>query len=508
MEFLSIIGIAIGILVGGGAGYTVRHMNAKRKTNSAEAKALEYIERAKKDAEEMKIKGKEEALRFQEEAKKEERERSERLSHTEQRIEKRESILDEKMSKLDKAQNILLEKAEKLKEMKGKIEKLYEEQAEKLKSIANMTEEDAKRQLIAKVEKDYADDLSREMRRLETDKREELEKKAQDIITLSIQRCAHSHAADITTTTLALPSDDLKGRIIGREGRNIKCLENLTGCELIIDDTPETIVISGFDPIRRQVAKLALEKLMEDGRIHPGRIEETVLEAKKMIVQKIKEAGEAAVMDTGVVGLDPRLIQILGRLRFRTSYGQNVLLHAIETAHLSSNLASELGLDSSVAKKAGLLHDIGKALDHEVEGSHVDIGINLLKKFKISEDVINAMRSHHEEYPHVSNEAYVVQAADAISAARPGARRDTIEKYLNRLKELEEVATSFEGIEKAYAIQSGREVRVFVKPEMIDDVSAMNLARSVAEKIEEQLQYPGEIKVNVIRERRFQEMAK
>lgn len=508
MDILLFTTSVAALVIGLAAGYIIRHSNAKRKTDSAEAKALEHIDKAKKEAEEIKIKGKEEALRIREEAKKEERERQHYLARSEQRLEKRESSLDEKTNKIEQAQETLVAKAGKLKEMKNRIESLYEEQANKLREIAAMTEEDAKRELLSSVEKEYAQEIAKAMQRLENEKQDELEKKAQDILTLAVQRCATSHAADATTTTLSIPSDDLKGRIIGREGRNIKCLENLTGCELIIDDTPETIVISGFDPIRRQVAKTALETLTVDGRIHPGRIEEAVTDAKKTIVQKIKEAGEAAIMDTGIVGLDPKLIQILGRLRYRTSYGQNVLLHSIEVAHLGANLASELGLDSTVAKKAGLLHDIGKALDHEVEGTHIEIGINLLKKFGVDEKVITAMKSHHEDYPHESNEAYVVHAADAISASRPGARRDTIEKYLNRLKELEEVATAFEGIEKAYAIQAGREVRVFVKPDEVDDLKAMKTARIIAQNIEDKLQYPGEIKVNVIREQRFEEIAK
>jgi ribonuclease Y len=327
-------------------------------------------------------------------------------------------------------------------------------------------------------------------------------------MTLALQRYAGSHAAETTTSTVSIPSDELKGRIIGREGRNIKTLERLTGIEIIVDDTPEAIVISGFNPVRREIARMAIEKLIEDGRIHPTRIEEAINFAKTEVNNKIKEAGEAAAYDVGVAGLDPKLVQLLGRLRFRTSYGQNVLLHSLEVAHLAGALAAELGADVAVAKKAGLLHDIGKAIDHEVQGTHIEIGINILQKFGVSEEIISAMKSHHEDYPFESNEAMIVAAADALSASRPGARKDTLEDYLKRLTELENVATSFEGVDKSYAIQAGREIRIFVKPDQIDDLGAIKLARSVADKIEQELKYPGEIKVNVLRETRAVEVAR
>jgi len=335
-----------------------------------------------------------------------------------------------------------------------------------------------------------------------------LEKKARSIMSQAMQRYAGSHASETTTSTVAIPSDELKGRIIGREGRNIKTLERLAGIEVIVDDTPEAIVISGFNPVRREIARLALERLIEDGRIHPTRIEEAVNFAKTEVNNKIKEAGEAAAYDVGVAGLDPKLIQLIGRLRFRTSYGQNVLLHSLEVAHLAGALAAELGANVSVAKKAGLLHDIGKAVDHEVQGTHIEIGINILKKFGIEKAVIDAMKSHHEDYPFESNEAMIIGAADALSASRPGARKDTLEDYLKRLEDLEKVATSFENVERAYAIQAGREIRVFVKPDQIDDLGSMKLARSIADKIEQELKYPGEIKVNVLRETRAMEMAR
>ncbi|PID51622.1 MAG: ribonuclease Y [Candidatus Moraniibacteriota bacterium] len=357
-------------------------------------------------------------------------------------------------------------------------------------------------------EKEYQEELTKNLSRLEKEKKEEIEEKAKNIMTQAMQRYAGSHAAEVTTSTISIPSDDVKGRIIGREGRNIKALERLTGAEIIVDDTPEAIVISGFDPMRREIARIALEKLMEDGRIHPAKIEEAVAQAKKLIGKKVKEAGDAAAYDLGIAGLDPKLLQLIGRLRFRTSYGQNVLLHSIEVAHLSGLIASELGLDSNLAKKAGLFHDIGKAVDHEIQGTHVEIGINILQKFNQPQAVIDAMKSHHEDYPFESAYAFIVAAADALSASRPGARKDTLEKYLKRLEELEDVVMSFEGVDKCYAIQAGREVRVFVNPEKVNDLEAVKLAKRIAEQIEDQLNYPGEIKVNVMREMRSVEYAR
>ncbi len=327
-------------------------------------------------------------------------------------------------------------------------------------------------------------------------------------MSLAIQKCALSQAQEITTTTVGLPSDDIKGRIIGKEGRNIKTLEKLTGVEIIVDETPETVVISGFDPVRRQIAKTALEKLIQDGRIQPARVEEMVKKAEAEIISQVKEAGEKAIYDTGIINLDPRIVQLLGRLRFRTSYGQNVLLHSMEVSHLAAALASELGADVRVAQEAGLLHDIGKAVDHQIQGSHVDIGIKILEKFGVKEDVINAMKSHHEEYAAESIEAIIVKVADQISGARPGARRDTLENYLKRLEELEGIALSFPGVNKAYAIQAGREIRVFVTPEEVDDLAAKRLAREIAKKIQEDLKYPGEIKITLIRENRVVEYAR
>ena len=362
--------------------------------------------------------------------------------------------------------------------------------------------------MLQLTEEESREFLAKKMKEIEVFGRDELEKKARDIMTAAIQKYAGSHAADVTTSTVSIPSDEVKGRIIGREGRNIKALERLTGIEIIVDDTPEAIVISGFDPIRREVARIALEKLISDGRIHPTKIEEAVEFAKTEISKKIKEAGEAAAYDVGVAGLDPKLIHILGRLRYRTSYGQNALLHSLEVAHLSGALAAELGADVALAKKAGLLHDIGKAVDHEVQGTHIEIGIKILEKFHVGKEIINTMKSHHEDYPFENSESMIIAAADAISASRPGARKDTLEHYLKRLEDLEAVANSFPEVEKTYAIQAGREIRVFVKPDKVDDLGALKLTRAIADKIEKELKYPGEIKVNVIREVRVTEYAR
>jgi len=377
-----------------------------------------------------------------------------------------------------------------------------------LERVAGLSREDAKKVLLQLAEEQNKDLLARQIKKMEQFGKEELEKKAKNIMTIALQRYAGSHAMETTTSTVALPSDEIKGRIIGREGRNIKTLERLTGIEVIVDDTPEAIVISGFNPVRREIARIAIEKLIEDGRIHPTRIEEAINFAKAEVNNKIKEAGEAAAYDVGIAGLDPKLIQLLGRLRFRTSYGQNVLLHSLEVAHLAGALAGELGADVGIAKKAGLLHDIGKAIDHEVQGTHIEIGINILKKFGIDQAVIDAMKSHHEDFPFESNESMIIAAADALSASRPGARKDTLEDYLKRLTDLENVAGSFTGVEKTYAIQAGREIRVFVRPEEIDDLAAVKLARGIADKIEQELKYPGEIKVNVLRETRAVEVAR
>jgi ribonucrease Y len=504
---LLFIGV-IGLVAGSVMGYLARQSIAKKQLGTAEGKVNKMLNDAEAEAQATLLASKNKAVEMLEEAKKEEKKRQEQIFRLEKRLESREETLDKKLDEVEKGKNLLIQKAEEVKNIRKEAEKARQEQLRRLEKIAGLSKEEAKKILLQLAEEQNKDWMAKNLKRLEQEGKEDLEKKARNIMTLALQRYAGSHAMETTTSTVAIPSDELKGRIIGREGRNIKTLERLTGIEIIVDDTPEAIVISGFNPVRREIARIALEKLLEDGRIHPTRIEEAVNFAKTEVNNKIKEAGEAAAYDVGVAGLDPKLIQLLGRLRFRTSYGQNVLLHSLEVAHLSGALAAEMGTDVSVAKKAGLLHDIGKAIDHEVQGTHIEIGITILQKFGISSEIITAMKSHHEDYPFESNEAMIVAAADALSASRPGARKDTLEDYLKRLTELENVATSFEGVERSYAIQAGREIRIFVKPDQVDDLAAIKLARAIADKIEQELKYPGEIKVNVLRETRVMEIAR
>lgn len=496
------------LLSGSFLGYLTRQTIAKKQLSTAEGKVEKMLEEAEKKSQEINLEAKNKAIEILEEAKKKERDRENQISRSEQRLEKREEVIDQKMAELERGKNILEQRAEEIRKIKKEVEESRKKELSRLEKIAGLSKEQAKKVLLQLTEEENRDLVSQRMAKIEKEGQEELEKKAKSIMTQAIQKYAGSHAAEISTTTVSLPSDDVKGRIIGREGRNIKTLEKLTGVEIIVDDTPEAVVISGFDPIRRETARIALEKLMGDGRIHPTRIEEAVEFAKKELDNKIKEAGETAIYDTGILGIDAKLTYILGRLRYRTSYGQNVLIHSLEVAHLSGALAAELGADVAVAKKAGLLHDIGKAIDHEVKGTHVEIGIKILEKFKIPKEVIDAVKSHHEDYPFATQESYIVAAADAISASRPGARKDTLENYLKRLEELEGVANSFPEVEKTYAIQAGREIRVFVKPEKLDDLGSMKLARQIADKIEQDLKYPGEIKVNVLRETRAIEFAR
>ena len=496
------------LVIGAVLGYITRQSIAKKQLNTAEGKASKIIEEAEKGSQELVLESKNKAVTILEEAKKKEADREKQIMRLEERLEKREAIVDNKMEELDRARTTLEKKAGEIKQVKKEVEETRKLELKRLEKIAGLSKDDAKKVLLQLTEEESRDLIAKKMRQLEAGGMEELDKRAKDIMTQSIQKYAGTHAADVTTSTVNISSDEVKGRIIGREGRNIKALERLTGIEIIVDDTPEAIVISGFNPIRREIAKIAIEKLVSDGRIHPTKIEEAVENAKAEVNVKIKEAGEAAVYDVGVAGLDPKLIHVLGRLRYRTSYGQNALLHSLEVAHLSGALAAELGADVNLAKRAGILHDIGKAVDHEVEGTHVEIGIKILQKFGVDKTIIDTMKSHHEDYPFESPESMIVAAADAISASRPGARKDTLENYLKRLGELEDVANSFEGVEKTYAIQAGREIRVFIKPETVDDLGAVKMARSIADKIEKELKYPGEIKVNVIRETRAMEMAR
>lgn len=507
-QFILLI-VGIVALAGGSVlGYYARQSIAKKQAGTLEAKLQKKTLKAKQDSELILAETKTRAEKILEAAKKDTEERRQQIFKTEKYLLKRENVLNQKVSEFEKKQHDFQEKVEKLKEIKENLESLQQEASQNLERISGLSKEGAKNELLQDLEKAYQKEILDKMRRLEEEGWEKYERKAKELLVTAIQKCALSQAQEITTSTFLLPSEEIKGRIIGKEGRNIRALERLTGVEIIVDETPETVIISGFDPIRRQVAKIALEKLIKDGRIQPARIEEQVEAAEKEIAKLIKEAGETAVYDTGVIGFDPKLIQLLGGLRFRTSFGQNVLLHSIEVAHLASALASETGANPSVCKKAGLLHDIGKALDHRVEGSHVDIGIKVLEKFKVEKEVISAMKSHHEEYPAESLEAVIVQVADQISGARPGARKDTLENYLKRLGELENIALTFSGVEKAWALQAGREIRVFVKPEEIDDLGAKKLAKEIANRIQEELKYPGEIKVSLIRETRVVEYAK
>ncbi len=511
MEAVGITALAVGFLslaCGSILGYYARQTIAKKQLSTAEGKASKMLEEAEKKSQEIVLDSKNKAVNILEEAKKKEQERENQIIRQEERLGKREELLDKKTEEIDRGRTLLMKKADEIRQIRKEAEEARKQELKRLEKIAGFSKEEAKKVLLQLTEEESREIIAKRIKTMEMSGQEELDKRAKDIMTQAIQKYASSHAADITTSTVNISSDEIKGRIIGREGRNIKALEKLTGIEIIVDDTPEAIVISGFDPIRREIAKIAIEKLVADGRIHPTKIEEAVEYAKKEISNKVKEAGEAAAYDVGVAGLDPKLIQILGRLRYRTSYGQNALLHSLEVAHLSGALAAELGADVNLAKKAGLLHDIGKAVDHEVQGTHVEIGIKILQKFNIDKSIIDAMKPHHEDYPFDSKESMIISAADAISASRPGARKDTLENYLKRLGELEDVANSFEEVEKTYAIQAGREIRVFVKPEKTDDLGAIKLARAIADKIEKELKYPGEIKVNVIRETRATEFAK
>ena len=489
-----------------------RQKTYESKIGSAEARSREIIEEALKTAEAKKreamLEAKEEALRSKNELERETKERRAELQHYENRVMSREENLDKKQASLEKKEAALAAREEKITERSREVDSLYDKGMEELERISGLTTEQAKEFLLQSVEEDVKHDTAKLIKDLETQAREEADKKARECVVLAIQRCAADGVAESTVSVVQLPNDDMKGRIIGREGRNIRALEQLTGVELIVDDTPEAVVLSGFDPVRREVARVALEKLINDGRIHPARIEEMVEKAQKEVEQTMREAGEAAVLEVGVHGIHPELVKYLGRMKFRTSYGQNALKHSIEVAEIAGHLAEEVGVDVRMAKRAGLLHDIGKAIDHEVEGSHVQLGAELCRKYKESPIVINTVESHHGDVEPTSLVACLVQAADTISAARPGARRETIETYTNRLKQLEEITNSFNGVEKSFAVQAGREVRIMVVPEKVNDDEMVLLAHNVAKRIEQEMQYPGQIRVNVIRESRVQDVAK
>jgi ribonuclease Y len=506
-NLLLYVAIALSIPFGFVIGYFSRKQWVKNRHNSVEAKIEKMIVDAKSKQKDILLKGQEKSIAILEDAKLEARKEKQGLESTKKRIEQRESLFDQRLMDLENKKQDLSDRIEKVNEAKEQIAKIREDQFAKLEKIAKLTKEEAETILMDNTEKSVADNLAHRMYKLENLASDELDKKAKSILSTVIERCASSHAQENSSSTVDLPNDEMKGRIIGREGRNIKTIEQLTGVEIIIDDTPNAITLSSFSPIRRQVAKKTLEKLIFDGRIQPARIEEAIKEAKQEIAIDIKKAGESAVYELGITGLDPKLVQIVGRLKYRTSYGQNILHHSIEVANLAVLLAKELGADVAVCKKGGLLHDIGKAVDHEVQGTHPEIGRDICKKFGVSDAVIAPVLEHHFDKPSTL-EAVIVKVADAISGARPGARKDTYENYLKRLEELEGITKSFDGVDRAYAIQAGREIRVFVMPDKIDDLGAIKMAKAIAEKIEEELKYPGEIKVNVIREKRITEFAR
>ena len=486
--------------------------NAESKIGNAEAKAREIIDDAVKTAEAKKkeslLEIKEESIKNKNELEKETKERRAELQRYEKRVLSKEEALDKKSDAIEKREAGFAAKEEQLKQREAKVEELGRQRVQELERISGLTSEQAKEYLLKTVEEDVKHDTAKLVKELEAQAKEEADKKAREYVVTAIQRCAADHVAETTISVVQLPSDEMKGRIIGREGRNIRTLETMTGVELIIDDTPEAVVLSGFDPIRREVARIALEKLIVDGRIHPARIEEMVEKAQKEVDAMIREEGEAAALEVGVHGIHPELIKLLGRMKFRTSYGQNALKHSMEVSQLAGLLAGEIGLDIRVAKRAGLLHDIGKSIDHDVEGSHIQIGVDLCRKYKESATVINAVEAHHGDVEPQTLIACVVQAADTISAARPGARRETLETYTNRLKQLEDITNQFKGVDKSFAIQAGREIRVMVVPEQVSDADMVLMARDIAKQIEYELEYPGQIKVNVIRESRVTDYAK
>ena len=503
--------VVVGLL-GAGIGYLVRKNVAESKIATAEETAIRIIAEAEQTGEakrkEAVMEAKEEIHRMRSEMERENKERRADLQRHERRLVQKEENLDKKIDSFERKEEKLASKEARLNATQDKLDALCQKQLDELERLSGLTSEEAKQELLDSLADEVKHESAMLIKDLEQQAKDEADKKAREIISLAIQRCAADHVAETTVSVVGLPNDEMKGRIIGREGRNIRTLETLTGIDLIIDDTPEAVIISGFDPVRREVARIALEKLINDGRIHPSRIEEMVEKAQKEVEQKIKEAGEQATFAVGVHGLHPELIKLLGRLRYRTSYGQNVLNHSVEVANLAGIMASELGVDVMLAKRAGLLHDIGKAIDHEMEGSHVEIGGEIAKKFRESELVINSIVAHHGDVEPKSIEAVLVSAADAVSAARPGARRETLESYLKRLTRLEEISESFDGVEKCFAVQAGREIRIMVKPEVIDDASAILLARDISKKIEAEMEYPGQIKVVIIRETRAVDYAK
>ena len=507
-----ICGVVVGLVVGAVIGVLYRKKIAEARVGVAEERAGKIVEDAVKDAEakkkEILLEAKEDSIRTKNELEKEVRDRRNELQRNERRLFQKEEALDRKVEALEKKEEHMTAKLEELEQQKEEARELRTKQLQELERISGLTTEEAKNYILATVENDVKHEATLLIKEVESKAKMEADRRSREIVANAIQRCAVDHVAETTVSVVQLPNDEMKGRIIGREGRNIRALETLTGIDLIIDDTPEAVILSGFDPIRREIARLALEKLIVDGRVHPSRIEEMVEKARKEVDVIIRDEGEAATLDTGVNGLHPELVKLLGKLKYRTSYGQNVLKHSIEVSHLAGLMAAETGVDFTLAKRAGLLHDIGKSVDHEMEGSHVSIGVGLLKRYKEGRLVINAVEAHHGDVEPQSIVAVLVQAADAISAARPGARRETLESYIKRLQKLEEIADNFKGVEKSFAIQAGRELRIVIIPEDVNDEGMTLLAREMAKKIEEELEYPGQIKVNLIRETRAVEYAK
>ncbi len=509
---ITIVAVLISFAIGIPLGMVFRKKIAESKIQSAETEAERLVSLAKTEAENLKkeeiLKAKEEIMNSKKELDQEIKERRGEIQKQEARIIQKEENLEKRADNYEKKERDLEHQQQEIEKKRNEVSKLHEQEIVELQRIASLTEEEAKKTLLAELDKQLTAEKAAMIREKEQQAKEEVTKNAKEILTYTIQKCAADHSQETTVSIVSLPNDDMKGRIIGREGRNIRALETLTGIDLIIDDTPEAVVLSGFDPLRREVAKIALEKLIEDGRIHPAKIEEMVEKAKEEVDNTIKEEGERAVLETGVIGLHPDLVKLLGKLKYRTSYGQNVLNHSIEVSNLARIMADELGLDAKLARRAGLLHDIGKALDHDMEGTHVEIGVEVLKKYKENPLVINAVEAHHGDVEPQTLEAVLVQAADAISASRPGARRETLEAYIKRLQNLEAIADSFDGVEKSFAIQAGREIRIIVKPDKISDNQMTILARDVAKKLENEMDYPGQIKVNVIRETRVTDYAK
>ena len=509
---LIVVGIAVGLGVGFGFGIVYRKKVAEREIGSAETEATRLINEAIRSGEnrkkEMLLEAKDEIHKSRTEYEKEVKERRAEISKQERRLEQKETALDKKTESFERKEEELAKKMAAVAETQAQADEIKKQQMATLESISGLTQEQAKQYLLQSIEDEVRHDAAMKIKEIEAQIKDEADDKAREIISTAIQRCAADHAAETTVSVVALPNDEMKGRIIGREGRNIRTLETITGVDLIIDDTPEAITVSSFDPVRREIARLALEKLIADGRIHPTRIEDMVEKARKEVDRTIREEGERACYETGVHNLNPEIVKILGRQKYRTSYGQNVLNHSIEVAHIAGLMASELGLDVALAKRAGLLHDLGKSIDHEVEGSHVQLGADIARKYKENPVVVNAIEAHHGDVEPKTVIAVLVQAADAVSAARPGARRENVENYIRRLQKLEELTGSYLGVDKAYAIQAGREVRIMVKPEAVDEDNMILLARDIAKKIESELEYPGQIKVNVIRETKAVEYAK